>query len=209
MFRLLASDHSQSGYFGNQSGADFYNPTLQTQASVAGFTVSLQVTHCNNNSENILSLQDSSDEPQRLHFHQKQNHPALSGAHLHRPEGQLNSDVISSDVFCGKILLSEVKLFISWPLGLFVFPALMIIMTMNQITVVYMYKVLLMKILFQISALPKQTTEEFCFLTVFHFIHISPKNQLNREIIKSWSASLDLIIFPPPACVSFKPVEYQ
>lgn len=40
------------------------------------------------NENRFLSFQDSTDERQRLHLHQKQDHPALSGAHLHRPEGQ-------------------------------------------------------------------------------------------------------------------------
>ena len=39
----------------------------------------------------FASLQDSSDQRQRLHLHQEQNHPAVPGAHLHRPEGQWGS----------------------------------------------------------------------------------------------------------------------
>lgn len=40
-----------------------------------------------------MSFQDSSDERQRLHLDQRQNHPAVSGAHLHRPEGEWGSNI--------------------------------------------------------------------------------------------------------------------
>lgn len=48
-----------------------------------------QLAFCLHYSDNIIVWpQDSADERQRLHHHQKQDHPAVSGAHLHCAEGR-------------------------------------------------------------------------------------------------------------------------
>lgn len=173
----------------------FFVPTLQTRDSI-NITI-------------ILSFQHSSDERQRLHLHQKQNHPAVSGAHLHRPEGQSvlfgeaavqtvsarfheihqnftrftvfetlsGSDAENPHMFsvwscsCYRSW-TEVRCLMWWPSGTVYFQALMMIMMMNQITAVYMHKVLLMMNLFQTSVVPKQTRtrESFYILTSFRFI---------------------------------------
>lgn len=79
------------------------------QVFVAGFTTGPHTV----TKTSILSFQDSSEQRQRLHLHQKQNHPAVSGAHLHRPEGQWGSNMFG--VWSWRRSWTEVTLIMFWP----------------------------------------------------------------------------------------------